>query len=470
MYRILEASNPITMYLKYFSIFILLFSLNQAFATSSTPPDSTSNIADRAQALLIIDEGKTMFLEGKVRDALIRFRQAQVKDPFTPKAPFWIAQCHYKMNNYGYALQYANQSIELNKAEVDKEVYELLGRSYHRMGKIDSALINYQLALENLSKARSKELSIELRIEQCKFAQKEMASGKTSKKILLTGDVNSGYNDYNPVLTKGGKELYFASRRSDTKGGNMNPDDQEFFEDVYRAVWNNETSMWDSVTNELGRINSDGFDAISYISKDGLLGLMTINLTATSQKKSTKGSDIFEIEMSSKGHWGTPKRISNKTINTSFFEGSATMTDDGSTMYFASDRKGEKSSMDIYMVQRVGKKWGEAKPLPMGVNTTGYETTPSISGDGRFLFYSSDGLNGMGGLDVYVVENLGGGQWGTPVNLGIMVNSVNNDSHFKYHPELNKAIMVSFELIGQKASLDLYEVDMTGYTIPTNKK
>lgn len=458
------------MFLKYFSIVILTLSLNQVLASSVTPPDSTSNITDRAQALLIIDEGKTLFLEGKTRDALIRFRQAAVKDPFTPKAPYWIAQCHYKMNNYGYALQYANQSIEINVEDVDKEVFELLGKSYHRLGKLDSALINYQIALEKLSKNRAKELSIELRIEQCKFAQKEIASGNTSKKVLMSGDVNSGYNDYNPILTNGGKELYFASRRSDTKGGNMNPDDQEFFEDVYRAVWDSESAKWDSVSNELGRVNSDGFDAISYISKNGLIGLMTINLTATSQKKSTKGSDIFEIEMSNKGKWGTPKRINNKTINTSFFEGSATMTEDGNTMYFASDRKGEKSSMDIYMVERVGKKWGEAKVLPIGVNTTGYETTPSISGDGRFLFYSSDGLNGMGGLDVYVVENLGGGLWGTPVNLGIMVNSVNNDSHFKYYPELNKAVMVSFEIIGQKASLDMYEVDMTGYTIPSNKK
>jgi hypothetical protein len=249
----------------------------------------------------------------------------------------------------------------------------------------------------------------------------------------------------------------------------MNPDDQEFFEDVYRAVWDGESARWDSVSNDLGRINSDGFDAISFISKDGLIGLMTINLTATAQKKSTKGSDIFEIELSSKGKWGTPKRINNKSINTSFFEGSATMTSDGNTMYFASDRKGDKSSMDIYMVQKSGKKWGEAKALPMTINTTGYETTPSITDDGRFLFYSSDGLNGMGGLDVYVVENLGENQWGTPVNLGIMVNSVNNDSHFKYYPEWNKAIMTSFEIIGQKASLDLYEIDMTGYTFPASK-
>jgi len=451
-------------------LFLFLMLINFAQASTVAPPDTTTNLTDRAAALLIIDEGRTLFEQGKVRDALIRFRQAAVKDPNTWKASYWIAQCHYSMNSFGYALQYGNQAVLMGKDEVNKEIYELLGKAYHRTSNLDSALINYDLALKNLSKQRVKDLLIELRIEQVKFAQAQMQSGVLSKKKAFSSDVNSGYNDYTPVLTSGGKELYFASRRSDTKGGNMNPDDQEFFEDVYRALWNAETNTWDSVTNDLGRINSDGFDAITYITPNGINGLMTVNLTATKAKKSTKGSDIFEIELSNKGLWSTPKRINNKTINTGFFEGSATMTADMNTMYFVSDRKGEKSSTDIYMVERKGKKWGEAKPLPMDkINTIGRETTPFISADGRFLFFSSDGLNGMGGLDVYVVENLGGGTWGTPVNLGIAVNSVSNDSHFQYYPELKKAVMVTFEIVGQKASLDMYEVEMSNFTFPTGK-
>ena len=74
----------------------------------------------------------------------------------------------------------------------------------------------------------------------------------------------------------------------------------------------------------------------------------------------------------------------------------------------------------------------------------------------------------MGGLDIYVVENLGS-TWGDPVNLGIIVNTVNNDSHFQYYPEMKKAVMSSFEIIGQKASMDLYEVDMTNFVMPTGK-
>ena len=182
----------------------------------------------------------------------------------------------------------------------------------------------------------------------------------------------------------------------------------------------------------------------------------------------SSNEDIFTFEMSTKGKWSTPKRINSKSVNTSFFEGSATMTNDGNTMYFVSDRKGDKSSTDIYVSQKAGKSWGEAKPLPFTINTIGRETTPFISGDGRYLFFSSDGRQGMGGLDIYVVENLGS-TWGDPINLGIIVNTVNNDSHFQYYPEMKKAVMSSFEIIGQKASMDLYEVDMTNFVMPTGK-
>lgn len=457
-----------TIFKFYFTLLVILLSTSSSFSRDLTsPPDTTTNLVDKTAALVSIEEGKDLFNKGKVRDALVRFREAAVKDPNSWKAVYWVSQCHYIMNNYGLALKYATEAVNLDKDEVDKDVYELLGRSYHRMGEIDSAMANYNIAISKLSPMRVKELQLELRIEQCMFAKAEMSGINKSRRVPITS-INSGYNDYSPILTEGGKGMYFTSRRSDTKGGGMNPDDQEFFEDTYYAQWNSETNEWDSITNELGRINSDGFDAINFISKDGLYGVMTINTTATEAKKTTKGSDLFTIEMSTKTKWSTPKRINSKSINTSFFEGSATLTADGNTMYFVSDRKGDKSSTDIYTVQKVGKSWGEAKPLPFTINTTGRETTPFITGDGRYLFFSSDGRQGMGGLDIYVVENLGS-TWGEPVNLGIMVNTVNNDSHFQYYPELNKAVMSSFQIIGQKASMDIYEVDMTNYTFPTGK-
>ena len=80
------------------------------------------------------------------------------------------------------------------------------------------------------------------------------------------------------------------------------------------------------------------------------------------------------------------------------------MTADGSTLYFVSDRKGQKKSTDIYVSKKVDKVWGDAVPLSDTINSTGTETTPYITPDGRYLFFSSEGHLGMGGLDVFVSE------------------------------------------------------------------
>jgi Tol biopolymer transport system component len=134
-------------------------------------------------------------------------------------------------------------------------------------------------------------------------------------------------------------------------------------------------------------------------------------------------------------------------------------------MYFVSDRKGEKSSTDIYAVQKNGKSWGVAKPLPFNVNTAGRETTPYITPDGKYLFFSSDGHTGFGGLDVFVSENLGD-SWSDPVNLGTTINTVNNDSHFVYSSDKKKGYISGIQIEGSKASLDIFELDLSNFTIP----
>lgn len=440
---------------------IVALSFSSHAATFNSPPDTTVSIVNKTAAAYLIEEGKTLYFEGKVKDAIIKFRQASVKDPLTWKAPYWISRCHYDMDNYGYALKYANDAILMNDGELNKEVYDLLAGSYHRLGNLDSAIINYELGIANLPKIRSNELRLPLRLEQCRYAKAQVESGKTNARKRLTGDINSGYNDYCPVVYNGGKSMYFTSRRSDTKGGGLNPSDQQFFEDIYHAKWNDELNEWDSITNNVGRLNSAGFESLTSISEDGLTAVITLNTDAAPDESiQTKSSDICEINWTSQGRWSTPKLIKNKTINTSFFDGGATVTADGNTMYFVSEQNAEKSQSDIYMVEKIGKKWGKAVALPASINSKGRETTPYITPDGKYLFFSSNGMIGMGDYDVYVVER-DGASWGTPKNLGIRVNTVNNDTHFKIYDKLGKAYMTGLEIVGDKASMDIYEIEIS---------
>ncbi|MBL4861608.1 MAG: PD40 domain-containing protein, partial [Crocinitomicaceae bacterium] len=371
-------------------LFVLTLTFVNGKSLEVSPPDSTTSFVNKTAAAYIVEEGKTLYGEGKIREALIKFRQATIKDPNSWKAAYWVSKCHYRINNYGYALKYAKEAIRLSGDKIYNEIYYSLASTHHRLGNIDTALINYKLAKEYLSKSRANVLTIDHQILECEFALEQMKKEPVYTRTRVAGEINSGFDDYNVVLASDGQSMYFTSRRSNTTGGGMNPDDQRYFEDNYKVEYNAATNEWENITNELGKLNSKGFDALNYISPDGLYGVLTLNNTALDIKKTTRGSDLCELKLNNKGTWNKPKSIKNKTINTSFFEGSATLTADRNTMYFVSDRKGEKSSTDIYVVEKVGKKWGEAKPLPMNVNTTARETTPYITPDGRYLFFGSD--------------------------------------------------------------------------------
>lgn len=433
------------------------------------PPDSSSSLVDRASAALLIDEGKQLLNQGKTRDALTRFRQAQIKDKYNARAAYWIGRAHYNLSNYGYALIYAKQAESLSQAS-DGDVFFLLGQSYHRINELDSARMNYDLANVQLSKAKKRVHNISRLIEEIEFAEKLNNQETPWKRELIKGPVNSGFDDYAAIKVPEMMKLYFVSRRPDTQGGGLNPDDQRYFEDIYVATWNEEEGIWDSVTNELGKINTIGFDAVGHLADGGKRMYMTENTAIVDMKTHTRSSDICVAEMSNQGRWSNPKPIKNKTINTSYFDGTPTLTEDENTMYFVSDRRGDGHMSDIFVVEKIGRKWGDAKPLPNNINTPGNETTPYITPDGKFLFFSSDGLLGMGGYDIYVSENLGNGLWSDPINLGPEFNSVNNDTHFRYYPELKKAFLSSYRIQGEKASIDIFQILLDGWEIPKAEK
>jgi tetratricopeptide (TPR) repeat protein len=401
---------------------------------------------------------------GQNKEALGKFKDAATKDPSNWKAMFYISLANYDLNYYSLSLSQAKAAFKLSEGKPSADFYEHIAKVNHSMGNLDSALRYYKIADIELSGSMKKIFQIPVRIKQVEFAMKEKAANKPVKKSLLSRNVNSKYAEYGPILADSGRVLYFTARKSDTKGRTMNSDDQDYFEDIYMSLWNKDINDWDSVTNAL-KWNTKGFDALTYVSVDGKYALMTINNEAL-EESTTSSSDIFELSLStSTGKWGSPKPIENKSINSSYYDGSATMTADRKTMYFVSDRKGDKKSTDIYRVQKDGSKWGKAEPLPDYINTIGKETTPYITPDGKYLFFSSDGLPGMGGLDIYVSE-LKGGVFGQPVNMGSLVNSYTDDTHFSYYPDFKKGFVASINTTGEKANYDLYEIDLSEFSLP----
>src|SRR6185503_2378676 len=134
------------------------------------------------------------------------------------------------------------------------------------------------------------------------------------------------------------------------------------------------------------------------ISSDGRTLYFTSN-----RKGGYGGYDIWKSELTDKG-WGNPINL-GPNINTAFDEQSAFIHPDDSTLYFCSNGWPGLGGMDLF-VSRLGKdgQWG--KPVNMGypINTNGDENGLTLTAEGSHAFYSSNNLNGYGGFDIYTFE------------------------------------------------------------------
>jgi tetratricopeptide (TPR) repeat protein len=447
-------------------IILLLILFNGVFAHSQK-----TNVFNKLQCSKYIDEGSAKYASGLVYDSYMLFKQAISVDPNSWRAHYLLATTEFDLKNYSDAKENIDRAISLSKEKADGDIYYLSARVYQNLNLISEALSFYKKTNELFKERDRKEFEISAAIAQCEFALNEEEKGIKNLRKLLS--VNTKYDEYGPILIDNGKKLFFTGRLSETTGGNLNPEDQQFFEDIYFAELDSLSNEFVLIPEVMEEINTEGFDALNFISRNGLYALGTLN-TSASKEKTTQSSDLFEMTAEKPGVFDGMEIIKNKYINSSFFEGAASITDSLftdednflQTLYFVSDKNAEKKSTDIYFVEKKNGIFSEEiKVLPNNINTTGRETTPFISSDGRFLFFSSDALPGMGGYDIYYSENIEG-KWSDPVNLGAVFNTVNDDTHFQLYPELNKAVLAGISETDGIFNYNIFEVDLTGLDLP----
>ena len=177
------------------------------------------------------------------------------------------------------------------------------------------------------------------------------------------------------------------------------------------------------------------------------------------EKKQNLGCDIYEVERKS-GKWGTPVKMKLKNAD-SVSVGHPALTNDDMAMIFASDMEGGQGGKDLWMVtyDKREKTWSDPVNLGPKINTAGDDMFPFIAEDGS-LYYSSDGLLGMGGLDMYKATVVGTEKkWENPINLGYPMNSPQHDFGIVFEAE-NKGFFTS-NRVGGKGRDDLYS-----FTVP----
>lgn len=128
-----------------------------------------------------------------------------------------------------------------------------------------------------------------------------------------------------------------------------------------------------------------------------------------------------------------------KNINTSYNEGSACLSQDGKYLFFARCNSPESfGGCDLFVADnKEGKGWGNVKNLGAKVNSSSWDSHPSLSHWGDTLFFTSDRLGGFGLADIYYCVKDDKGNWGKAINAGAIINTRNNEVSPFYHHTFN---------------------------------
>jgi outer membrane protein OmpA-like peptidoglycan-associated protein/tetratricopeptide (TPR) repeat protein len=169
--------------------------------------------------------------------------------------------------------------------------------------------------------------------------------------------------------------------------------------------------------------------------------------------------DIYYSERVN-GDWSPIKSVSDKINLPYSWESQPSISADGKTLYFVSDRQGGYGGYDIYRsIKNEKGEWGTPINLGPTINSPGNEKAPFIHPDGKTLYFSSDGWLGLGGYDIFYSRLNDNGTWTRPVNLGYPINSPDDEVGFFVSTDGTKGFFASNKYNG-KGGWDLYSFNL----------
>ena len=350
------------------------------------------------------------------------------------------------------SLDYFRRAWNLDP-NVDPDIIYLIGQAFQYSEKFDSAIVFYdrynRILSRSLNYEKSKRINeVNRKMFECRNAIVYIQHPVDVTIENLSSKINSEFADYAPTINESETIMAFTSRRPGDNVNDRLAEDHESYEEIF--VSKKVNGEWTAAQNAGAPLNTGYHNSAVTLSPDG---------TEMIVYHDTGGGDLLLSTKKRDGSWGNPQPLVG--INTEYVEDAATITEDDKTIYFTSNRPGGYGGMDIYSCE-LGKsgKWENVKNLGPLVNTEMDEEGVFISANGQHLYYSSNGLAGMGDLDIYrSTYDPVRKEWGEPINLGYPINSVEDDVYFVLTADEKYAYISSLrkDNLGEE---DIYKVDM----------
>ncbi|MDX5419919.1 MAG: OmpA family protein [Hymenobacteraceae bacterium] len=385
---------------------------------------------------MYLSKGDKRFEEEQYERAIEFYKQALKGANNTGEINFRIAESYRLSNRMAEAEPFYKAALDNNYRK--EEAYFYYGMALKANGKYEAALGQLQDYARIGSKQQLKTL-----------AQREVETLSQLSTILKKNSgfeihnlevLNTEASDFAPYVRE--NELIFSSTRGPGKTYLGNG---EGFLNIYATTFGDSATMGGAVRKLEGVNTEDLHDAMATFTDEGRTMVFARGNEGT--KKGRRNVDLF-ISFYRSNAWTEPKLLNINDPRA--WESSPAFSPDGKTLYFSSDRRGGLGGNDIYKSTIDGNgRFSAPENLGPDINTPGNESYVYVGPDGT-LYVASDGLPGLGGLDIFKIEN------GKPVNMGTPVNSSGDDFGIFFQDAYTGYISSNRE--GGKGGDDIYAI------------
>ena len=258
----------------------------------------------------------------------------------------------------------------------------------------------------------------------------------------LGENINTEADEYAPAITGNGKILYFTSTRPNRFS--EKPGD----EDIWYSV--KESNDWGPAKNLGFPINDKGNQATTAIQPDG----QYVYFALPERVDGVGNFDLYYSRLEGI-RWSDPKNL-GPVVNSAYWDHNPTISSDGRTLIFASNRPGGFGNSDLWITKKDNSgNWSQPVNLGPNINTSKREMAPFLSMDNKTLYFSSNAEPSVGGFDIFVSQ-LKDDEWSPKKNIGEPYNSP-QDEFFITIPAANDTAYISSNRTGSIGkSLDLW--------------
>jgi len=353
---------------------------------------------------------KVFYKFGNFDQALILYLKDYKNNQSDKELNYRIGVCYLNTNsNKGEALSYLE--FAAGEGYKAKDLYLLLGQAHMYNHNFSEAKSFFEKYKEKMRKDPAEVAVAEKHLAFCANAEKYMKDPINVRFINLGKYVNTEKSEFFPLVDFDEEFIVYNTNQRYVSSFN------EYIMDIY---WSNyRYGKWKRGKSVSSKINSTDYE---------YLGGASLDLNELFFQPDTYEStgDLF-VSLRNKKRWDNPVMLGGTINEEKATETSATISPNGDTLYFASDRPGGHGGLDLYYALRVGGEWGVPQNMGEIINTPYNDAYPNINPDGS-LSFASEGHSSMGGYDVFTTRFSGiTSEWSTPKNLGYPLNTVFDD-------------------------------------------